>query len=221
MPPKRDMRLIEEHFESEYVDVSNVSSSVVTTVKTVDANHKGMFSKEEPKPVKKNSYSPPIIEDWVSEINTACPTRSVNSARSKTNVSHTAHSSDKRPFNRKISFKSSKLNNRVNTVGVNQVNTTKRKVVVNDVKGNGFNAVKASAFSNGLGPEKSLTPHLKIGTSSRRSFEDDASKQGRNLKQMSIFEERNFDVQAMIDADYELAARLRAEEQRRKPLTKA
>nr|GEU66986.1 hypothetical protein [Tanacetum cinerariifolium] len=49
----------------------------------------------------------------------------------------------------------------------------------------------------------------------RRSLgEDDASKHGRNLKQRSIFEERDFDVQAMMDADYELAARLRAEEQR-------
>nr|GEY52045.1 hypothetical protein [Tanacetum cinerariifolium] len=64
MPPKRDLRLIDEHFESESMDVSNVSSSVVTTV---DANNKGMFSKEEPKLVKKNNFSPPIIEDWVSE----------------------------------------------------------------------------------------------------------------------------------------------------------
>nr|GFB23385.1 hypothetical protein [Tanacetum cinerariifolium] len=60
MPPKHDLMLIDEHFESEYVDVSNVSSSAVTTV---DANHKGMFIKEEPKPVKKNNFSPPIIED--------------------------------------------------------------------------------------------------------------------------------------------------------------
>nr|GEU79176.1 hypothetical protein [Tanacetum cinerariifolium] len=76
--------------------------------------------------------------------------------------------------------------------------------------------------SNGLGPAKSQTSHLKIGTSSRRSLgEDDASKQGRNLKQRSIFEERDFDVQAMMDADYELATRLRAEERRRIPLTKA
>nr|GEV19224.1 hypothetical protein [Tanacetum cinerariifolium] len=40
MPLKRDLRLIDEHFESESVDVSNVSSSAVMTVKTVDANHK-------------------------------------------------------------------------------------------------------------------------------------------------------------------------------------
>nr|GEU66148.1 hypothetical protein [Tanacetum cinerariifolium] len=65
MPPKRDLRLIDEHFESESVDVSTVSSSDGKTVKTVDV--KGMVSKEEPKPIKKNSFSPPIIEDWVSE----------------------------------------------------------------------------------------------------------------------------------------------------------
>nr|GEV41146.1 hypothetical protein [Tanacetum cinerariifolium] len=67
MPLKRDMGLIDEHFESESVDVSIVSLSAVMNVKTVDANHKGVFSKEEPKPVKKNSFSPPIIEDLVFE----------------------------------------------------------------------------------------------------------------------------------------------------------
>nr|GEU50006.1 ubiquitin hydrolase [Tanacetum cinerariifolium] len=61
MPPKRDLRLIDEHFESASVDVSTVSSS---DGKTVDV--KGVVSKEEPKPVKKNNFSP-IIEDWVFE----------------------------------------------------------------------------------------------------------------------------------------------------------
>nr|GEU30220.1 ubiquitin hydrolase [Tanacetum cinerariifolium] len=65
MPPKRDLMLIDEHFESESVDVSTVSSSDGKTVKIVDV--KGVVSKEEPKPVKKNSFSLPIIEDWVSE----------------------------------------------------------------------------------------------------------------------------------------------------------
>nr|GEU41024.1 putative ribonuclease H-like domain-containing protein [Tanacetum cinerariifolium] len=36
------------------------------TVKTIDVNHKGVFSTEEPKPVMKNNFSPPIIEDWHS-----------------------------------------------------------------------------------------------------------------------------------------------------------
>nr|GEY55232.1 hypothetical protein [Tanacetum cinerariifolium] len=138
--PKRNLRLIDEHFESESVDVSTVSSSDGKTIKTVDV--KGMVSKEEPKPVKKNSFSLPIIEDWVSK----------------------SEEEDEPKFQK-------------------QVNTAKGKVVVNDVKGNGFNAVKASAFSNGLGLEKSLTLQLKIGTSSRRSLgEEDASKQGRILK---------------------------------------
>nr|GEW84066.1 hypothetical protein [Tanacetum cinerariifolium] len=145
--PKRDLRLIDEHFESEYVDVSTVSSSDVKTVKTVD--HKGVFSKEEPKPVRKNSFGPPIIEDW-----------------------------------------------RLDNESEEEISPTVEIQV-----------------SNGLGLEKSITSHLKIGTSTRiSSGEDDASKQGRNLKQRSIFEERYFDVQAMMDADYELAARLRAEE---------
>nr|GEY05069.1 hypothetical protein [Tanacetum cinerariifolium] len=129
MPPKCDMRLIDEHFESESVDVYNVSSSVVTTVKLL--------------------------------------------------------------------------------MQIIRVNTAKGKVVVNAVKGHGFNAVQASAFNNELGPQKSLTPQLKIGTSSRRSLgEENASKHRRNLKQgkqRSIFEERDFDVQSMMDADYELA----------------
>nr|GEY32190.1 hypothetical protein [Tanacetum cinerariifolium] len=38
MPPKRDLRLIDEHFETESVDVSTVSSSDVKIFKTVDHN---------------------------------------------------------------------------------------------------------------------------------------------------------------------------------------
>nr|GFC44820.1 hypothetical protein [Tanacetum cinerariifolium] len=62
--PKRDLRLIDEHFKSEYVDVSTVSSSAHKTVKMVDISHKGVLSIEEPKPIMKNNFGPPIIEDW-------------------------------------------------------------------------------------------------------------------------------------------------------------
>nr|GEV10062.1 hypothetical protein [Tanacetum cinerariifolium] len=70
--PKCDLRLIDEHFESVYVDViSNIAPSDVKIVeskhKTVDVNHKGVFSTEEPKPIMKNNFSPPIIEDWHSD----------------------------------------------------------------------------------------------------------------------------------------------------------
>nr|GEU36249.1 hypothetical protein [Tanacetum cinerariifolium] len=51
---------------------------------------------------------------------------------------------------------------------------------------------------------------FKICTSRRRSLgEDDASKQGRNLKQRSIYKESDLDVQAMMDAEYKLATRLK------------
>nr|GEV28187.1 hypothetical protein [Tanacetum cinerariifolium] len=63
MPSKRTLRLIDEHFESESVDVSTVSSSVDKTVKTISITHKGVLSKEEPKSVMKNNFVPPIIED--------------------------------------------------------------------------------------------------------------------------------------------------------------
>nr|GFD27645.1 hypothetical protein [Tanacetum cinerariifolium] len=64
IPPKRDLTLIDEHFESESVDVSIVSSSADKTVKTVDITHKGVLSIEEPKSVMKNNFGPSIIEDW-------------------------------------------------------------------------------------------------------------------------------------------------------------
>nr|GEV69446.1 ribonuclease H-like domain-containing protein [Tanacetum cinerariifolium] len=68
MPFKRDLRLIDEHFKSVYVDViSNIAPSDVKTVKTIDVNHKGVFKIEKPKPVMKNNFSPPIIEDWHSD----------------------------------------------------------------------------------------------------------------------------------------------------------
>nr|GEV76805.1 hypothetical protein [Tanacetum cinerariifolium] len=68
MPPKRDLRLIDEHFESVYMDViSNIAPSDVKTVKTIDVNHKGVFSTEEPEHVMKNKFSPPIIKDWHSD----------------------------------------------------------------------------------------------------------------------------------------------------------
>nr|GEU40017.1 hypothetical protein [Tanacetum cinerariifolium] len=126
------------------------------TVKT--GNVKGRVSKEEPKPAKKNSFNPPIIEDWVSE------SEEEDEPKFQKQV---------KPSFPKIEFVKAKDQNQSFR---KPVNTAKGKVVVNAVKGNRFNAVKG--------------------------------------KQGSIFEERDFDVQAMMDVDYELATRLRAEEQR-------
>nr|GFA08619.1 hypothetical protein [Tanacetum cinerariifolium] len=65
LPPKRDLRLTNEHFECVSMDV--IANIAPSDVKTIDVNHKGVFSIEEPKPLMKNNFSPPIIEDWYSD----------------------------------------------------------------------------------------------------------------------------------------------------------
>nr|GEV11620.1 hypothetical protein [Tanacetum cinerariifolium] len=71
IPPKPDLIFIDEQVKSKSVDVvSNVSSSHVKTVESkhesVDVKNKGVYSTVETKPVRKNNFSPPIIEDWNS-----------------------------------------------------------------------------------------------------------------------------------------------------------
>nr|GEU35626.1 hypothetical protein [Tanacetum cinerariifolium] len=72
IPPKPDIMFIDEQVKSESVDVvSNVSSSNVMTVESnhesVDVKNKGVYSTVETKPVRKNNFSPLIIEDWNSD----------------------------------------------------------------------------------------------------------------------------------------------------------
>nr|GEY07344.1 hypothetical protein [Tanacetum cinerariifolium] len=72
IPLKPDLMLIDKQVESESVDVvSNVSSSAVKTVESkveyVDVKKKGVYNTVETKHVKKNRFSPPIIEDWISD----------------------------------------------------------------------------------------------------------------------------------------------------------
>ncbi|GJT72464.1 ribonuclease H-like domain-containing protein [Tanacetum coccineum] len=83
-------------------------------------------------------------------VNTA---RQVNIAHSKTIVnvvrpmsylSKTVHSTVKRPIHKNTVFKNSN-DQRVNTVSGKKINTARPKAVVNVVKGNNVNAVKASA----------------------------------------------------------------------------
>nr|GEX10701.1 ribonuclease H-like domain-containing protein [Tanacetum cinerariifolium] len=67
MPPKRNLKLIDEHFKNESVDISTVSSSADKTVMTIDITHKGVLNTEEPKYFMKNNFGPPIIEYWHSD----------------------------------------------------------------------------------------------------------------------------------------------------------
>nr|GEV31297.1 ribonuclease H-like domain-containing protein [Tanacetum cinerariifolium] len=72
IPPKPDLMFIDEQVKSESVDVVfTVASSDVKTVElkyeSVDVKNKGVFSTEETKPIRKNNFSPLIIEDWNSD----------------------------------------------------------------------------------------------------------------------------------------------------------
>ncbi|GJZ99946.1 putative reverse transcriptase domain-containing protein, partial [Tanacetum coccineum] len=87
------------------------------------------------------------------QVNAAHKKTTVNGASPMTNFSKTAHSIVKRPIHKKIAFKNSNFNQRVNTVKDKNVNAARPKVVVNiarpkavvnAVKGNNVNAVKAT-----------------------------------------------------------------------------
>ncbi|GKB82712.1 hypothetical protein Tco_0949607, partial [Tanacetum coccineum] len=80
------------------------------------------------------------------QVNTAHPKITVNSARPMSNFSKSTHLTIKRLINKYTTSKNSNFNQRVNNVRVNNVNTAKPKAVVNAVRGNSFNAVKALAY---------------------------------------------------------------------------
>nr|GEW12957.1 ribonuclease H-like domain-containing protein [Tanacetum cinerariifolium] len=70
--PKPDIMFIDEQVESNSMDIiSNVASSDVKTVESkdesVDVKNKGVCSTIETKHVRKNNFSPQIIEDWNSD----------------------------------------------------------------------------------------------------------------------------------------------------------
>ncbi|GJS49195.1 putative ribonuclease H-like domain-containing protein [Tanacetum coccineum] len=79
------------------------------------------------------------------QVNTAHPKVIMNSARPMTNLSKSAHSTVKWPIHKNTTFKNSNFNQRVNTVKDKKFNPARPKAVVNVVKGNNVNAVKASA----------------------------------------------------------------------------
>ncbi|GJZ25766.1 hypothetical protein Tco_0570019 [Tanacetum coccineum] len=78
-------------------------------------------------------------------VNTVHLKTTVNAARPMTSFSRKAHSTVKRPINKKTTFKNSNINQRVNTVKPNTVNTARPKAVFNAAKGYMGNAVKALA----------------------------------------------------------------------------
>ncbi|GJZ53710.1 hypothetical protein Tco_0608595 [Tanacetum coccineum] len=134
---------------------------------------------------RQNISKATVLVNTARQVNDAHTKTTVNAARPKSYLSKTSHSTVKRPIHKNTTFKNSNINQRVNTVRGKNVNTIRPKVVVNAarqkavvnaarpkavvnaVKGNRFQAVKASAcwvwkpknriqVSDGLGPQKKL-----------------------------------------------------------------
>ncbi|GJT08584.1 hypothetical protein Tco_0843046 [Tanacetum coccineum] len=78
-------------------------------------------------------------------INTAAPKSFVNVAKTRPNAFQKSHSLSRRPFYQQTALKNRNLNNKVNTVKVNSVNTAKGKRVTSVVGEQGINAVKSKA----------------------------------------------------------------------------
>ncbi|GJZ28871.1 hypothetical protein Tco_0573518 [Tanacetum coccineum] len=79
------------------------------------------------------------------QVNVAHSKTTVNAARPMSYLSKTAHSTVMSTIHKNTTFNNNNIDQRVNTVRGKNVNTARPKAVVNVVKGNNFNAVKASA----------------------------------------------------------------------------
>ncbi|GKF25013.1 hypothetical protein Tco_0080907 [Tanacetum coccineum] len=78
-------------------------------------------------------------------VNTVQPRTAVNNAGPMKNVINNASSTTRRPFNKITATNNNNFTKKVNTVKGTKVNTARPKAIINDVKGNKGNVVKASA----------------------------------------------------------------------------
>ncbi|GJR90691.1 hypothetical protein Tco_0214702 [Tanacetum coccineum] len=108
-------------------------------------NHQNFAKKTHPCAKKNLVPRAVLMKSGLVSVNTAHSKTTVNAARPMSYLSKTTHLTVKRPIHKNTTFKNSNINQRVNTVSGKKFNTARPKAVVNAVKGNSFNVVKASA----------------------------------------------------------------------------
>nr|GEU37552.1 putative ribonuclease H-like domain-containing protein [Tanacetum cinerariifolium] len=86
-----------------------------------------------------------VLVNTARQVNAAHSKTIVNAARSMSYLLKTVHLTVKRPIHKNTTFTNSNVNQRVNTIMGKKFNTATPKAVVNVVKGNNSNAIKASA----------------------------------------------------------------------------
>ncbi|GJV85749.1 putative ribonuclease H-like domain-containing protein [Tanacetum coccineum] len=94
---------------------------------------------------RQNISKTTVLVNTARQVNAAHSKTTVNAARPMSYLSKTAHSTVKRPIHKNTTFKNSNINQRVNTARDKKFNTVRPKAVVNTVKGNNLNDLKAVA----------------------------------------------------------------------------
>ncbi|GJT07939.1 hypothetical protein Tco_0842401 [Tanacetum coccineum] len=94
---------------------------------------------------RQNISKTAVSVNTARQVNIAHSKTTVNAARPKSRFSKTEHSIVKRTIHKKTTFKNSNFNQRVTTVKDKNVNAARTKAVINVVKRNQVNVVKASA----------------------------------------------------------------------------
>ncbi|GKC63228.1 hypothetical protein Tco_1095826 [Tanacetum coccineum] len=94
---------------------------------------------------RQNISKTAVLVNTARQVNAAHSKTTMNAARTMSYLSKTAHSTVNRPIHKNTTFKHSNINQRGNTIRGKKFNIARPKAVVNAVKENNFNAVKASA----------------------------------------------------------------------------
>ncbi|GJV46777.1 hypothetical protein Tco_1436989 [Tanacetum coccineum] len=94
---------------------------------------------------RQNISKTTILVNTTRQVNAAHSKTTVNVARAMSYLSKITHSTVKRLIHKNTTFKNININQRVNTVRDKKFNTTRPKAVVNAIKGNNLNVVKALA----------------------------------------------------------------------------
>ncbi|GKB19010.1 retrovirus-related pol polyprotein from transposon TNT 1-94 [Tanacetum coccineum] len=136
---------------------------------------------------RQNFLKAAVSVNTARPINTAYPRPTVNSARTSSNVFNRAHAHVRRLFNKSKTYKTSNLNEKVNTVRINVTNVGP-KAVVSANKGNEANVVKASACWIWR-PKQKVLDHVSRHNVASMNFKrfDYIDAQGRSKKNSVLF----------------------------------
>ncbi|GJW80565.1 putative ribonuclease H-like domain-containing protein [Tanacetum coccineum] len=125
---------------------NEVENQLEKTIKAIRSDRGGEYISQEFKDyLKACGIVQQPTSPYTPQHNRVSERRNLNAVRPISYLSEMAHLTIKSPIHKNTTFKNSNINQRVNTIRGKNFNTARPKAVVNAVKENNFNAVKASA----------------------------------------------------------------------------